>query len=34
MQTAFMKQDRRYTHRSVKLLLGSLFIGLFIISLI
>ena len=29
-----MKQHRTYTHRTEKLVLGVLFIGLFIISLI
>lgn len=29
-----MKQHSNYTHRSLKLILGGLFIGLFIISLI
>jgi len=33
-EAIIMKRNRTYTHRSVKLLLGGLFIGLFIISLI
>jgi len=34
MEAHVMKQNRTYTHKTVKILLGGLFVGLFIISLI